>query len=82
MNPPLRKPIPQTHSDEPINQSQPTTMPRSNHEPNLALVQVLNEKERCEMRERRTLHGVGDGEIEWEGEGERIERERTDGIKN
>ena len=30
-NPPLRKPIPQTHSDEPINRSQPTTMPKSNH---------------------------------------------------
>ena len=57
-------------------------MPRSNHELNPAPVQALNEKERCEMRERGTLHGVGDGEIEWEGEGERIERERTDGIKN
>ena len=29
------------------------------------------------MRERGTLHGVGDGETEWESEGERTEGERT-----
>ena len=35
-----------------INRSHPTTMPRSSHEPNPTPMQALNEKERCEMRER------------------------------